>query len=95
MFNTYSLQFVTKRQPEVIEELNIILADIYDAIAMDAFGVNGATSKWEYVSVMADHLSWSEDTLMSDDARHVYHSLTLNAQRELVGRSYPGEYTSK
>jgi hypothetical protein len=76
--------------PETVEELKVICRDIYDAIAMDAFGINGATDKDEYVNVIADHLSWSDDTLMSDEARKLYHHLTFDAQLEMVGQTYPG-----
>ena len=70
------------------KELIGICHDIYDAIATDSFGINGATSKSDYVSVIAEHLSWSEDGLMSHEARSLYTALTSTARDELVGRAY-------
>ena len=93
MFASHTTQFKSlpsamKWEPEHCKELIEICHDIYDAIAMDAFGINGAASKADYVSVIADHLSWSEDSLMSYEARSLYTALTSTARDELVGRAY-------
>jgi hypothetical protein len=79
-------------QPEAVKELKEACRHIYDEIAMDAFGVNGATDKDGYVCVMADHLCWRYDTLTSDEARKLYNNLTFSAQAELIGQTYQGSF---
>jgi hypothetical protein len=88
--------------PQPCREIIQVCRDQYSCIAMDAFGINGATSKSDYVSVMADQLHWvmepgqftrstpDSEREVSEKAQELYASLTHRARTELIGRAYQG-----
>jgi hypothetical protein len=87
--------------PELCEEIIQVCREQYECIAMDAFGVNGATSKSDYVSVMADQLHWVMEPSqplarlfsrreVSGKAQELWASLTYRARTEFLGRAYLG-----
>tara|TARA_R110000824_G_scaffold198356_4_gene382354 strand:+ start:395 stop:685 length:291 start_codon:yes stop_codon:yes gene_type:complete len=90
-----SLQTAQKVAPELVKEIVGVCSDIYDHIAMDAFGINGATDVGEYVSVISDHLHWETSEagsgLLSVEAKEFYNQrCTFRTQKQIVGSSFLG-----
>jgi hypothetical protein len=92
-----SLKTASKLYPDEIKGLVRVCQDIYNDIAMDAFGINGATDVGEYVSVVSDHLYWEVSSVhsgnygLSKEAKDFYNKrCTFRTQKQIVGSSFKG-----
>jgi len=77
------------------KEIIDVCSEIYYSIAMDAFGISGATCKSEYVSVMGDHLDWAmtddySEYESSQQAREFYKALPHSERVALIESSFLG-----
>lgn len=92
-----SLATANKLYPELVKEVVRLCLDIYNAIAMDGFGINGARNKAEYLSVMSDHVYWETNSIhggnycISDEAKMFYTKrCTARTQKQIIGSSFLG-----
>jgi hypothetical protein len=91
-----SLATAKKLYPELITELVRLCDEIYNDIAMDGFGINGARTKAEYVSVLGDHVHWATGPdgngyEISSTARSFFRNrCTYRTQKQIVGSAFLG-----
>jgi hypothetical protein len=92
-----SLATAKKLYPELVQAVQRLCLDIYNDIAMDGFGINGARSKAEYISVMSDHVYWETNSIhggnysISNEAKMFYtQRCTYRTQKQIIGSSFQG-----